>query len=144
MNVKERPSVAEFEKAFSEARGNATNAAKILGICRVTMYEWIKENDEYKRILVNSRKSLLDKCVSTAQLLAIGIPKVDDAGRVIGWEEKPDGQMLRYFMSTMGRDEGFGENENIINNNINIENKLPDMKVTEEEKQMLLEIARRQ
>lgn len=30
-------------------------------------------------------------------------------GRVVGWEQPPDSSMLRYLMSTLGKDEDFGE-----------------------------------
>ena len=47
--------------------------------------------------------------VDRTTILALGIPKLDNKNQVIGWKERPDGQMLRYFISTLGRREGYGE-----------------------------------
>ena len=38
------------------------------------------------------------------------IQDLDENKKIVGWEERPDGQMVRYLMSTLGRKEGFGEN----------------------------------
>ena len=108
-NSLKRPTLDEFWKAVEASNGNATNAARLLGVTRQTIYNWIKENEEFASVLMDSRKALLDKCISTAQIVAFGIPRLDASNRVIGWEEKPDSHMLRYFMSTLGRDEGFGD-----------------------------------
>ena len=112
-NSLKRPTLDEFRKAFEASNGNATNAARVLGVTRQTIYNWIKENEEFASVLMDSRKALLDKCISTAQIVAFGIPRLDASNRVIGWEEKPDSHMLRYFMSTLGRDEGFGDSLDI-------------------------------
>ena len=37
-------------------------------------------------------------------------------GKVIGWEERPDGNMLRYLLGTLGKKEGFGESLDITTN----------------------------
>ena len=66
---------------------------------------------------------VFDRCFTTAQALAFGIPDTDDNGNVIGWIERPDSGMLRYFLSTLGRNEGFAENVDITSNGETI--KLP-------------------
>ena len=45
----------------------------------------------------------------SARVLALGIPEKDEKGNFIGWRERPDGYMIRYLLSTLGRKEGFGE-----------------------------------
>ena len=39
----------------------------------------------------------------------MGIPEKDESGNFVGWRERPDGYMIRYLLSTLGRNEGFGE-----------------------------------
>lgn len=63
---------------------------------------------------------MFDKCLDVAYAVAMGVPKVNENKEFVGWEEKPDSNMLRYLLSTLGRDEGFGEKHDV-----NIENQLP-------------------
>ena len=51
----------------------------------------------------------LDDAVMTANIVALGIAIKDPQERVVGWEQSPDSSMLRYMMSTLGKDEDFGE-----------------------------------
>ena len=47
----------------------------------------------------------------------MGIPDIDpETKKVVGWVEKPDAGMLKFFMSTLGRDEGFGDNLDLTTN----------------------------
>lgn len=113
-----KPKFKDFKNALEACNGNLSNASKMLGVSRVSIYKWVKEDQNYFDIILNSRKNLLDKCISTAQLVAMGIPDIDKTGRIIGWKEKPDSHMLRYFMSTLGKDEGFGESMEIKHSEI--------------------------
>lgn len=57
----------------------------------------------------------LDDAVMTANIAALGIPIKDPQGCVVGWEWPPDFSMVRYLMSTLGRDEDFGEDVTLHN-----------------------------
>lgn len=48
--------------------------------------------------------------------MALGIPERDDKGNFTGWLERPDGNMLRYLLSTLGKEEGFVESMDITTN----------------------------
>lgn len=123
MDVK--PTYEELKDALKKTRGNLTNTAKLLGISRTTLWRYGKDNPEMGDLIKESRKEKLDQFVSTAELLALGIPDIDpDTKKVVGWIEKPDGLMLRYFMSTLGRDEGFGDNIDVTTNGKDINNVL--------------------
>ena len=52
----------------------------------------------------------LDDALMTANIVALGIPIKDPQGRVDGRAWPPDFSMVRYLMSTLGKDEDFGEN----------------------------------
>ena len=108
-----RPSLDEFRDALAKTRGNLTKTAELFGVSRRTVFNWAQEDEEYKAAVDDSRKRMLDKCIEVGYLTALGIPIVDKAGKVTGWVEKPDGSMLRYLMSTLGRDEGFGEKKEV-------------------------------
>lgn len=116
-----KPSLDEFQELLRKSGGNLTRAAQLIGVTRQTVWGWTKQDAAFKEALDSERKRVFDKCLDVAYAVALGIPKVDTkTGTVIGWEEKPDSQMLRYLMSTLGRDEGFGEKHDI-----NLENPLP-------------------
>ena len=53
----------------------------------------------------------MDECLVSARILALGIPEKDEKGNFIGWRERPDGYMIRYLLSTLGRKEGFEETQ---------------------------------
>ena len=50
-----------------------------------------------------------DDALMTANIVALGMPIKDPQGCVVGWEQLPDSTMVRYLMSTLGKDEDFGE-----------------------------------
>lgn len=101
--------------------GNLTNAARMINVTRQTVWGWTKSDPEFQEVLTDERKRVFDKCLDVAYAVAMGVPKIDrKTGTMEGWVEKPDANMLRYLLSTLGRDEGFGERTSV-----NIENPLP-------------------
>lgn len=118
-----KPSLKEFKAVLKKTRGNLTNTAELLGVVRSTLWQWAKLDEDFAEAIKDVRKGKLDQFVTTAELLALGIPDIDpETKKVVGWVEKPDGLMLRYFMSTLGRDEGFGENLDVTTNGKDISN----------------------
>lgn len=107
-----KPSIDEFREVMENAHGNMSDAAKILHVTRQTIYNWCNVEPEFKEIVQEHRKRLFDECLGQARILALGLPKVEN-GKLVGWIEKPDGQMLRYFLQTLGKDEGFGTSVDI-------------------------------
>ena len=78
------PSVDEFATAMREANGNKTVAAAKLQVSRNTLQKWIAANPEFKDIETEERKRKLDKLEDTAMIKAMGIPKLDKEGKLIG------------------------------------------------------------
>lgn len=116
-----KPSLDEFQELLRKSGGNLTKAAQLMQVTRQTVWGWTKQDPEFKAALDSERKRVFDKCLDVAYAVAMGVPRIDPKTQtMIGWEEKPDSQMLRYLLSTLGRDEGFGEKHDI-----NIENPLP-------------------
>ena len=110
-----KPSLDEFESAVRGCKGNLSEAAVQLHVSRQAVYNWIKEDEDFKAVVKDARKKMFDECLDTARILALGIPKIEN-GKLVGWKERPDGQMLRYFLQTLGKDEGFGRSLDITSN----------------------------
>ena len=103
------PPLEKFKEAMTKYRGNLSQVARAFGVSRHAVYDWINKNSEYKNALDDARGEFLDEVVATARVVALGIPLKDDNGNFAGYQIPPDGSMLRYLMSTLGRSEGFGE-----------------------------------
>lgn len=110
-----KPSIDEFREVMSTAHGNISEAASLLRVSRQAVHRWVKEDPEFKEAVDEHRKRLFDECLGQARILALGLPKIK-GGKLVGWIEKPDGQMLRFFLQTLGRDEGFGNSVDITSN----------------------------
>jgi hypothetical protein len=104
-----RPNIGEFREVLRKKGGNITNVAVFFKVSRKTIHEWANKFPEYKDAIQNERGALVDECLVSARILALGIPEKDTSGKFVGWVERPDGSMIRYLLSTLGRKEGFGE-----------------------------------
>lgn len=104
-----KPNIEDFRKILRKSGGNLTKAAATFKVARKTIYQWAKEDVEFKDAISDERGSLVDECLVSARVLALGIPEKDEDGNFVGWRERPDGNMVRYLLSTLGRNEGFGE-----------------------------------
>lgn len=105
-----KPSLKRFKETLAKTGGHLTNTAAILGVDRSTVWEWSKNDPDFETAIRASRKKMLDDALMTANVVALGIPIRDQqTGRIVGWEQPPDSSMLRYLMSTLGKDEDFGE-----------------------------------
>lgn len=102
------PSIEKFRDVAQTQNGHKTNIACTFGVSRSTLDKWIKDNPEFNAIINDSRMRKVDDCIDRAYQLAVGIPEIDGK-KIVGWKERPDGNMLRYLLSTLGRKEGFGE-----------------------------------
>lgn len=117
---RKKPTIEEFAVLVEKCGGNLSNVAKALDVSRKSICDWSKQDKRFKDAVEESRKATFDKCFASAQAIAFGIPdyQYDDEGnkRMVGWLERPDGGMLRYLMSTLGKDEGFGESVDVTSN----------------------------
>ena len=104
-----KPDIEEFRKIVRKSGGNLTKVAATFKVARKTIYQWAKEDTGFKEAISDERGSLVDECLVSARILALGIPEKDENGNFVGWRERPDGNMIRYILSTLGRNEGFGE-----------------------------------
>lgn len=110
-----KPTIKKFEKAVALYGGNLTKVAQAFGVSRTNLYKWINADAKFKEALEDARMRLFDECLFTARTVAAGIPIIEDE-KLAGWKERPDGNMLRYLMSSLGKKEGFGESIDVTTN----------------------------
>jgi len=103
-----KPKVKQFNEAVERYGGNLSKVADAFKVSRTAVYKWIDGVPEFKDIVADARMRLFDECLSTARVAANGIPQIE-RGRMVGWAERPDSNMLRYLLSMLGRKEGFDE-----------------------------------
>jgi len=108
-----KPDIKKFEKVAELCNGNITSIAKAFKVNRSSVHNWAKDDEEFKIIIENFKGVFLDECLTIARAIALGIPERDEQGRFVGWKERPNSQMLRYFISTLGKNEGYGESLDI-------------------------------
>ena len=107
--MSKKPNIDDFRKILRKSGGNLTKVAATFKVARKTIYQWAKEDVEFKDAISDERGALVDECLVSARVLALCIPEKDESGNFVGWRERPDGYMIRYLLSTLGKSEGFGE-----------------------------------
>ena len=111
-----KPTLKRFREVARKCNGNVSVMAAALAVYRSTIYDWMKDDAEFKTVIDDYRGRLFDKCLKTAELLANGVPTIEltETGeQFTGWKVMPDTGMLRYLLSTLGKKEGFGEEPSI-------------------------------
>ena len=114
-----KPSLKKFKEVVDACRGARGEVAKALNVNRMTINNWCKADPSFQACFAEFNGKLLDECIKSARLLALGIAKtkkVNGKSVITGWKERPDGQMLRYLIGKLGRDEGFAETLDITSN----------------------------
>ena len=107
--MRKKPDISKFREILHKTGGNLRKVAATFRVTRKTVYDWAKADDKFKDAITYERGTLVDECLVSARVLALGIPEKDEKGNFIGWRERPDGYMIRYLLSTLGRKDGFGE-----------------------------------
>lgn len=110
-----KPTFKKFEKAVSKYSGNLTKVAESFGVSRTCMYKWVNDDPKFKEIVEDARMRLFDDCLVTARTVAVGIPIIEN-NMLTGWKERPDGNMLRYLLGSLGKKEGLGESIDVTSN----------------------------
>lgn len=111
-----KPDLEDFRKAADASQGNYTKIAQFFGVSRQTVYNWCHDDSDFRTVIQDYKMRLYDDALTAARALTVGVPKIDAGGKFIGWIERPDPNMVRYILSTLGRDEGFTERKDITSN----------------------------
>lgn len=120
-----KPTVKALREALEKTKGNLSNAAALLGCHRASLWAWAKQDTKFAEAIDESKKHFLDQCLTAARAVALGIPKIEE-NKIVGWVERPDSGMLKYFISTLGRGEGYGESIDVTSGG---EKVIPQIKV---------------
>ena len=106
-----KPDIEKFREALRKTGGNISRVATLFQVTRSTVHNWAKTDPDFNQAVLDIRGSLVDECLVSARVLAVGIPERDEKGNMIGWRERQDGSMIRYILSTLGRKDGFSETD---------------------------------
>ena len=117
-----KPPYKKFKEVADACKGNKTKIAKACQVSRQTIINWCNDDPKFNDAVNEYRGILLDECLNSARLLALGIPDLDANGKIKGWKERPDGFMLKYLIGKFGKDEGFGESLDITTKGEKISN----------------------
>lgn len=117
-----KPKLSDFKMVCEACRGNKTKIAKAFQVSRMTVLNWCNKDPKFNDAVEEYSGILLDECLNSARLLALGIPDLDANGKIKGWKERPDGFMLKYLIGKFGRNEGFGESIDITTKGEKISN----------------------
>lgn len=103
------PSLKKFKEVAKDCNGNVTLIARTFKVWRTTVYDWGKRNPDIQNVIDDHRGKFLDECLQVGRVVALGIPVKNEDGTLKGWAERPSENLLKYFISTLGRKEGYGE-----------------------------------
>lgn len=103
-----KPTIVEFKRISDALRGNITRIAIYFEVTRRAVYKWLRDK-KFRDAIEDSRGAFFDECLQTARLVALGALELDENSKIIGWKVRPDSRMLRYLISNLGRNEGFGK-----------------------------------
>lgn len=137
-------SIKDASDALHKYHGNATNAAKSLGVCKDTLYRFIKENpelsDELKKARDNAHEYFIDKAENAIDKVLSRVdeqPKaaldaakyvLDKRGKSRGWivtvdESKYSDEQLDLLNAFMAQFSSLQSARKIDNSNNNAEHK---------------------
>lgn len=80
---------------------------------RGTVYDWLNNDEKFKKEVNDYKFELLDEAEKMHQLLRRGIPIKDETGQIIAWQEKPDRAAIEFFLKCKGKERGYFEKTEI-------------------------------
>lgn len=102
-----------FRKIANACGGILSDMAANIGVERCTIYEWCKQDEEFAKVLEDSRERFLDLAESNLRKLVAGVPAIekDESGqsRFAGWVERPSETAIIFTLKTRGKKRGYVE-----------------------------------
>lgn len=131
MRKSRKPKKEVLENLIRAKSGNLTHVAKAIGVVRRTVEKWIQKDKALQEVVREARESLIDFTETQAYLMIQGIPdlkvnKYTGKEEQVGWIEKPDSNLIKFILSTIGRHRGYTQNIDVttqgdkINSGVNI------------------------
>ena len=84
------------------------NKESLHSISRVSVYDWLKNDKQFKAEFDLLKEELLDEAEHSHRLLRKGISITDETtGELIAWQEKPDRAAIEFFLKSKGKGRGY-------------------------------------
>ena len=62
-DMAKKPNIEDFRKIVRKSGGNLTKVASTFKVARKTIYQWAKEDSDFKDAISDERGSLVDECL---------------------------------------------------------------------------------
>lgn len=112
----EKPSVALFRDVCEQYSSDRYKIAKHFGVSWNRIKVWMCDNSEFQDAFDDANLKFLSSVNATGQLLAEGVPVKDKDGNFTGWQERPDSNMTRFYLQTVGKNYGYGDSVDVTTN----------------------------
>lgn len=107
----ERPSPARFREVWNECKGKRSELIKKFNIGYQTFKRWLKDDPRLGDVIAASELAFIENLDARARMIALGMTiKEQNESGFEGWSYLPDASMMRYYLNTIGRRYGYGEN----------------------------------
>lgn len=100
---------AIFIELFNKNLCNITDTCKATKISRRTFYNWIETDEQFRAEIAEAKEKEKDWWENRLRILGRGIPKLNEKGKIIGWEERPDTAVVIFVNKRLNRDRGYGD-----------------------------------
>ena len=128
---------AEFLQIFENNMCSVAKSCRASFVPRRTFYNWL-EDPQFAQDIEDKIADMKDFGEDQLKVLMRGIPKLDEAKKLIGWNVKPDTSAVIFFNKTQNKDRGYIEKSELTID------KVPDIIVeSEKDKQALEKIKKR-
>lgn len=77
-----KPDISKFREVLHKTGGNLSKVAAVFNVTRKTVYDWARADSQFKDAITDERGSLVDECLVSARVLALGIPEKDENGNL--------------------------------------------------------------
>lgn len=104
----EMPSPAMFAKVWKECGGQRSKLMKAFNIGWTKFQSWLAQEPMFVDIMAERDLEFLEQADIAGRILSIGAVKNKD--KFPGWSRYPDTWMMRFYMNTLGKRYGYGEN----------------------------------
>lgn len=105
------PSPAMFKRVWIECKGKRSEVIKKFHIGYKTFKRWLADDPRILDIISLSELEFLETLEARGRMLALGMTnKEAKESNFKGWNRLPDANMIRYYLNTIGRRYGYGEN----------------------------------
>ena len=82
-----KPKIKKFIEVAKACNGNLGSIAASFEVTRRTIHNWMNEDPEFRDAVDDHKGALLDRCVSTATVVALGIVARDENGTACSQEK---------------------------------------------------------